>query len=153
MKKSFEMTDLGSLQYFLGLEVDQRSDGVFLSQKKYAEGVLIWFNMTQCKKTLTPMNTNEKLQLNDGSGAADRQLYRSLIGGLIYLVNTRPDIAFSVGMVSRFVNNPTKHHYSVAKRILRYISGTVDHGMWYETTSIFNLIGFSDSDWAGALED
>lgn len=99
------------------------------------------------------MNTNEKMQMQDDSGTTDAHTYRRLVGGFIYLVNTKPDLAYSVGMVSRYMSNPTKFHFSVAKRILRYISGTLDFGLWYEHVSVFNLIGFSDSDWAGSMED
>lgn len=99
------------------------------------------------------MNLNEKFQVEDDTGMADAKVFRSLVGGLIYLTHTRPDIAFSVGVVSRFMQNPTKHHFGAAKRILRYVAGTVDYGIWYAANSIFCLQGFSDSDWTGSLED
>lgn len=82
--------------------------------------------MTNCKETATPMNINEKMRLEDGTKMANAKLFRSLVGGLIYLTHTRSDIAFLVGVVSRFMHNPTKHHFGVAKRILCYISGTIN---------------------------
>ena len=83
----------------------------------------------------------------------DENLFRSMVGGLIYLTHTRPDIALSVGIVSRFMHSPSKHHFGAAKRIMRYVAGTVDLGIWYYHVSSFKLIGFTDSDWAGCIED
>lgn len=136
-----------------GLEIKQGEDGVFVSQRKYAEDLLKRFNMIDCKAASTPMNINEKLQLEDGTEKADATLFRSLVGGLIYLTHTRPDIAFSVGMVSRFMHNPSRQHFGAAKRLLRYIAGTQDFGIWYSNVADFKLIGFTDSDWAGSLDD
>ena len=153
MKKEFEMTDLGLLNYFLGIEVKQVEAGVFISQRKYAMDLLKRFNMMNCKTVPTPMNTNEKLQVDDGTGWVDEKLFRSMVGGLIYLTHTRPDIALSVGIVSRFMHSPSKHHFGAAKRIIRYVAGTVDLGIWYYHVSSFKLIGFTDSDWAGCIED
>ncbi|KAJ8899855.1 hypothetical protein K2173_019558 [Erythroxylum novogranatense] len=127
MKRKFEMTDLGLLHYFLGLEIQQSEDGIFISQKKYATDLLERFNMLNCKVAATPMNVNEILKLEDGTATADARAFRSLVGGLIYLTHTRPDISFSVG--------------------------TVDFGIWYTHVSKFKLIGFTDSDWAGSLDD
>lgn len=153
MKKKFEMTDLGRMKYFLGLEVIQDDKGIFVSQKKYACDLLRRFQMENCQAMSTPMNAKEKLVKEDGSASADGVRYRSMVGGLIYLTHTRPDISFSVGVVSRFMHNPTKHHMGAAKRILRYISGTTEYGMWYDRKSTGNLSGYSDSDWAGCYED
>ena len=153
MEKEFEMTDLGKLQFFLGLEVKQGEDGIFVSQRKYARDLLFKFGMYNCKAAATPMNTNEKLQLADGTGAAEPSLYRSLIGGLNYLTHTRPDIMFSVSVLSRFMHNPTKQHLGAAKRVLRYIAGTTDLGIWYSSNSNFKLFGYCDSDWAGCVDD
>ncbi len=153
LMKEFEMTDLGEMNYFLGLEVSQRKSGIFLSQHKYAIEVLRQFCMDQCKAVATPMNTGEKLKEEDGSGATDVGRYRSLVGRLIYLTHTRPDISFAVGLVSRFMHSPTTHHFEAAKRILRYIAGTRDYGIWYTKSDNFVLQGFTDSDWAGAQDD
>lgn len=146
MKKVFEMSDLGKLQYFLGLEVVQTGTGIFVSQQKFANDLLKRFNMNGCREASTPVNANEKLQVNDSSGNADGQRYRSLIGGLLYLSHTRPDIMFAVGLTSRFMNKPTKHHLGAAKRILRYIAGTFNYGLWYEASNESKLQGFTDSD-------
>lgn len=101
LMNGFEMSNLVLLHYFLGLEVTQGRDEMFVSQKYYAKSLLRCFYMEHCKKAITPMNKNEKLQAEDGTYAADASRFRSLIGGLIYLPNTRPDIAYSVSTLSR----------------------------------------------------
>ena len=118
MKKKFEMTDLGDLQYFLGLEVKQLKDGIFVSQRKYAADLLKRFNTLNCKVATTLMNLNEKLQIDDGTEQANERYFRSLVGGLIYSTHTQPDIAFSVGVISRFMHGPSKHHLGAGKRVL-----------------------------------
>lgn len=153
MMRNFEMSNLGLLKYFLGLEVIQDKDGIFISQKKYAEDLLKKFQMMNCEVATTPMNINEKLQRADGTEKANPKLFRSLVGGLNYLTHTRPDIAFSVSVVSRFLQSPTKQHFGAAKRVLRYVAGTTDFGIWYSKAPNFRLVGFTDSDYAGCLDD
>ncbi|XP_016681202.1 secreted RxLR effector protein 161-like [Gossypium hirsutum] len=99
------------------------------------------------------MNINEKLQQEDREEMADGKRFRSLVGGLIYLTRTRPDIAFLVGVISRFMQQPSTVHYGAAKRVLRYIAGILAYGVWYSKTSNFRLCGFTDSDWASSLDD
>ena len=153
MMSRFEMTDLGLLHYLLGLEVKQEEDGVFVTQKKYASNLLKRFGVVNCKVASTPMNVNEKLQLEDGTERAYARSFRSLVGGLIYLAHTRPYILFSASVVSRFMSNPSKHPFRAAKRILRYVVGTLDFGIWYSHVSNFKLYEFTNSDWAGSLDD
>lgn len=152
MKSRFEMTDLGELHYFLGLEVIQTRDGIFLSQKKYINDTLKKYNMLNCKREYTPMNVNEKLQDEDGTEQADGEQYRSLVGRLIYMTHSRPDISFAVGVLSRFMHCPTKHQAGAAKRVLRYLAGTRELGIWYRKSGSFCLTGSSDSDWGGASD-
>ncbi|XP_075483696.1 secreted RxLR effector protein 161-like [Primulina tabacum] len=109
--------------------------------------------MKNCKSVLTPLVVNEKLQLNDGVAKIDAKLYRSLVGSLIYLTNTRPDIVYPVSLISRFMHDPSKLHYAAAKRILRYLQGTRKLGIKYVKENKNQLIGFTDSDWAGSLDD
>ena len=118
MMKTFEMTDLGLMSYFLGIEVSQRDDGIFISQKKYTEDLLKKFKMYGCKLVSTPLVTNEKLQKVDGAPKADASRYRSLVGSLLYLTTTRPDIMFATSLLSRFMQNPSQIHLGVGKRIL-----------------------------------
>lgn len=153
MTNEFEMSDLGLLRYFLGFQVEQTTDRIFLKQEKYALDLLKRFNMENCKTSSTPMNTSEKLIVSDGTPKANESLFRSLVGGLMYLTNSRPDIAFPVSLVSRFMHNPTMHHLGAAKRILRYIRATSSYGIWYRRVSDFRLMGYTDSDWAGFVDD
>ena len=153
MMSHFEMSDLGLLHYFLGLEIKQMEGEIFVSQKNYAENLLKKFNMLHCKQSATPMNTGEKLYLNDGSGEADARSYRKLVGGLIYLTHTSPDIMFAVGIISRFMQCPTKHHFGAARRVPRYIAGTLSYGLHYTHVNDFKLYGYTDNDWAGSIED
>ncbi|GJW31679.1 retrovirus-related pol polyprotein from transposon TNT 1-94 [Tanacetum coccineum] len=153
MKKMFDMTDLGELRYFLGLEIIQAKDGIFLTQRKYVEDTLNKFHMAGCKIAPTPMNTSEKLTIDDGTDLADAKIYRSLIGRPIYVTYSRPDVAFSVGVLSRFMHNPSKTHFGAAKRVLRYLAGTRNHGIWFRKNKSFSLKGYCDSDWAGSVED
>ncbi|XP_033509303.2 secreted RxLR effector protein 161-like [Nicotiana tomentosiformis] len=152
MMKEFEMSDLGTLQYFLGLQVKQEKDGIFVSQRKYVKNLLLRFGMQNCKVAAIPMSANKKLQLEDGTDPADPSYYRSLIGGLNYLTHTRPDIIFSVSVLSRYASSPSKQHLGAAKRVLRYVVGTVDFGIWYSKDIDLSLIGYSDNDWAGSID-
>ncbi|XP_031283021.1 secreted RxLR effector protein 161-like [Pistacia vera] len=99
------------------------------------------------------MNTCEKLVMNDGTTKVDEKWFRSIIGGLMYLTQTCSDVMFPVSLVSRFMHNPSKHHLGVTKRVLRYIYATADYGIWYKPISDFKLVGFTDNDWAGFVDD
>ncbi|TYK18375.1 putative mitochondrial protein [Cucumis melo var. makuwa] len=109
--------------------------------------------MINCKAATTPMNVNEKLQQNDGAEMADAQQFRSLVGGLIYLTYTHPNISYSIGVISRFLQCPSRDHFGAAKRVMRYIAGTIEYGIWYSKVSDFKLCRFTDSDWASSLDD
>ena len=153
MMNSFEMSNLGLLHYCLGLEVKQGSDEIFISQKKYAMDLLKKSNMINCKVAVTPMNVNEKLKLKDGTSLINVIHYRSLVGGLIYLTHTRLYIAFSIGVVSRFIHSSSKHHLGAIKRIICYIAETTNYGIWYSHNFNCKLFDFTNSDYAGALND
>lgn len=147
------MSDMGLLHYFLGLEVQQEEDGIFISHRKYAKDLLKKFGMLNSKPESTPMNVNEKLQYEDRAEKADASSFRSLVGGLIYLTHTRSDIAFSVGLISRFMQHPSKFHLGAAKRVLQYIARTMEYGIWYSRVSKLSLCGYTDFDWAASLDD
>ncbi|XP_049367923.1 uncharacterized mitochondrial protein AtMg00810-like [Solanum verrucosum] len=153
MMQIFEMTDLGLMTYFLGMEIKPSKSEVFICQKKYAKEILKKFQMEECKSMSTPMNKKEKLCKEDGADKVDKGYYRSLIGCLMYLTATRPDILFVVSLLSRFMHCASEMHLRVAKRILRYIKGTIDYGVKFEKCPSFKLLGFSDSDWAGSADD
>ncbi|KAL0392755.1 UNVERIFIED_CONTAM: Retrovirus-related Pol polyprotein from transposon TNT 1-94, partial [Sesamum radiatum] len=130
-----------------------RKEGIFICQRKYTETLLKKFKMESCKTVTTPLVTGEKYQKEDGSQKVDGSMYRSLIGSLLYLTATRPDIMFATSLLSRFMQSPSQVHYAAAKRILRYLRGTKDFGIWYKSTNDAKLVGYTDSDWAGSVDD
>ena len=147
MLNVFEMADLGLMSYFLGMEVKQSNDGIFICQTKYAKQILKKFHMESCKSTSTPMNLKEKFNKNDGTNKVNEGLYRSLIGCLMYLTTTRFDIAFAVSLLSHFIQCASELHLQVAKRIVRYIKGTISYGIKFSHLQNFMLHSYSDSDW------
>ena len=148
LQSEFSMTDLGSLNYFLGIAVTRDPHGMFLSQRKYALEILDRAKMTNCKPDHTPADTSAKV---DGSGTpvTDPTLYRSLAGALQYLTFTRPDISYAVQQVCLYMHDPREPHFTALKRIIRYISGTLDHGLQLYASPSHGLIAYSDADWAG----
>ncbi|XP_041995727.1 secreted RxLR effector protein 161-like [Salvia splendens] len=152
MMKSFEMTDLGQMHYFLGIEVNQDEKGIFITQEKYTENFLKRFKMDGCKPVATPLVTNEKFSKEDGTPKANAAIYRSIIGSLLYLTASRLDIMYPTSLLSRFIQDPSQVHYGAAK-ILRYLQGTQDYGIWYTPESFSKLIGYTDSDWGGSTDD
>lgn len=153
MMEVFEMTDLGDMTYFLGMEIQQTQQGIFIGQQKYAKEVLKKFNMEDCKSMSTPLAQNDKFNKEDGAEKVDEGLYRSIIGCLMYLTATRPDIMYSVSLLSRYMHCASEVHYKAAKRVLRYIKGTLQLGIKFEKKDKLFLHGFADSDWAGSCED
>eukprot|EP00253_Pinus_taeda_P031088 PITA_31088 len=153
LNKKFEMTDLGHLHYFLGLQVLQSKEGIFLSQSKYACDLLCFVHMEDCKPAPSPFQSGVKLSVSCTSPEVDATLYRQLVGKLLYLTHTRPDLSFAVGLVARFMENPRESHWKAAKRILRYVRGTIQFGIHYSAKATPLLVGFTDSDWAGDPDD
>jgi hypothetical protein len=154
MSKTFSMSDLGLLSYYLGMEVNQKPGEITVCQRAYATKIVEQCGMKGCNPVDIPMEQNSKLMPGKPDLARDVTKYRSIVGSLRYLVNTRPDIAFAVGMVSRFMETPTTEHWAAVKRIVRYIAGTTEYGCTYKSYAIseLKLLGFSDSDHAGDLE-
>jgi hypothetical protein len=153
LSQNFEMKDLGTLSYFLGLEVTSSTDGYYLSQAKYASDLLSRVGLTDSKTTSSPLETNVKLLATDGEPLSDATLYRQLVGSLIYLTVTRPDIAYVVHLVSQFMSAPRSTHYATVLRILRYVKGTMFHGLHFSSHSSLELWAYSDADWAGDPTD
>jgi hypothetical protein len=153
MMKEFEMLDLGLMRYFLGIQVKQSPGKIFISQEKYVTDLLKKFNMSECKPVASSMAANEKLLQDDGVAKIDSKYFRSVVGSLIYLTNSRPNILYYVSFISRFMENPSKLHLAAAKRILQYLQGTKNHGILYKQQDENRLIGYSDSDWAGSYDD
>ncbi|XP_020270504.1 uncharacterized protein LOC109845645 [Asparagus officinalis] len=154
MMKEFEMSDLGLLSYYLGIEVDQRDDCIALRQAAYAKKVLGQFGMMDCNPTQYPMETKLKLGKDSEGTPVDVTEYRRIIGSLRYLTHTRPDITYAVGIVSRYMEHPTVLHRQVVKHILRYVKGTMSYGLVYKRgRGNEELVGFTDSDLAGDVDD
>jgi hypothetical protein len=155
MSDVFKMSDLGVLSYYLGIEVKQDELGITISQERYANKILDQSGFADCNTCEVPMQTKLKLNRKSDSGCVDTTEYRSLVGKLRYLVNTRPDLAFSVGYVSRFMEEPHEEHLTAVKHILRFIAGTRDWGLFYPKRNggKAKLMGFSDSDLAGDQDD
>ncbi|GJR96462.1 ribonuclease H-like domain-containing protein [Tanacetum coccineum] len=148
LHKEFDMTDLGALNYFLGISVTRDSTGMFLSQKKYALELLDRAHMANCNPTRTPVDTESKLG-SDGDPISDPTLYRSLAGGLQYLTFTRPDISYAVQQVCLHMHDPREPHLAALKRVLRYVRGTLDFGLQLYASITGSLVAYTDADWAG----
>ncbi|WVZ96725.1 hypothetical protein U9M48_042326 [Paspalum notatum var. saurae] len=155
LNKDFAIKDLGELHYFLGIEVNKVSDGIILTQEKYANDVLKRAGMMGSKPVSTPLSTSEKLTAHEGSllGLSDATQYRSIVGSLQYLTLTRPDISFAVNKVCQYLHAPTTNHWMAVKRILRYLRQTTKVGLKICRTSSLLVSAFSDADWAGCLDD
>ena len=153
MFSEFEMTDKGEMSYFLGIEVQQKEGGIFISQKKYAEDILKKFKMEDCNPVRTPIVPGSRITKEGEGKLVNPTLYKSLIGSLRYLTATRPDILYAVGLVSRYMETPRNSHWLAAKRILRYVQGTRNYGLLYSYGGKSEFLGYSDSDWAGDKDE
>ncbi|GKC01311.1 putative ribonuclease H-like domain-containing protein [Tanacetum coccineum] len=153
MKSRFQMSSMGELTFFLGLQVKQKPDGIFISQDKYVAEILKKFDFANVKTASTPIETQKPLVKDEEASDVDVHLYRSMIGSLMYLTASRPDIMFAVCACSRFQVTPKSSHLSAVKRIFRYLKGKPKLGLWYPRVSSFDLESYSDSDYAGANLD
>ncbi|XP_059075017.1 uncharacterized mitochondrial protein AtMg00810-like [Cryptomeria japonica] len=153
MKSKFEMSMLGPLSFFLGIQVSQLEHGLFISQTKYAKEMLKRFQMDQCTHVGTPMETGCKLVKVDDSPLVDQSKYRSMVGSLLYLTASRLDLMQAVCLVSHYQSAPRQSHLNVVTRIFKYIQGTLDFGLWYPKHGDFTLIGYTDADWGGCIDD
>jgi hypothetical protein len=148
LHKEFAMTDLGALNYFLGVSVTRNSSGMFLSQRKYAMEILERAHMVGCNPSRTHVDTESKLG-DKGDPVSDPKLYWCLAGSLQYLTFTRPDISYVLQQICLFMHDPREPHFSALKRILRYVQGTLDYGLQLFSSSTSSLVSYSDADWAG----
>ncbi|GJT85048.1 putative ribonuclease H-like domain-containing protein [Tanacetum coccineum] len=153
MKSRFQMSSMGELTFFLGLQVKQKEDGIFISQDKYIAEILKKFDFMNVKTASTPIETQKSLTSDEEATDVDVHLYRSMISSLMYLTASRPDIMFAVCACSRFQVTPKTSHLHVVKRIFRYLKGKPKLGLWYPIVSSFDLEAYSDSDYAGANLD
>ncbi|KAL0393153.1 UNVERIFIED_CONTAM: Retrovirus-related Pol polyprotein from transposon RE2 [Sesamum radiatum] len=153
MMKTFEMSDLGLMHFFLGIEINQEKEGIFICQGSTRRLYLRSLKWKAARQLLLLWLLAKSIRKEDGSQKVDGSMYRSLIGSLLYLTATRPDIMFATCLLSRFMQSPSQVHYAAAKRILRYLRGTKDFGIWYKSTNDAKLVGYTDSDWAGSVDD
>ncbi|GJZ48691.1 putative ribonuclease H-like domain-containing protein [Tanacetum coccineum] len=153
MHEKFQMSSMGELTFFLGLQVKQKKDGIFISQDKYVDEILKKFGFTEVKTASTPMETQKPLLKDEDGEEVDVHMYRSMIGSLMYLTSSRPDIMFAVCACARYQVNPKVSHLHAVKRIFRYLKGQPKLGIWYPKDSPFDLVAHTDSDYVGASLD
>ncbi|XP_019442358.1 PREDICTED: uncharacterized protein LOC109347085 [Lupinus angustifolius] len=152
LDKRFSIKDLGSLKYFLGMEVARNKDGINLCQIKYALDLLQEDGLLAAKAKASPMDSNAKLHSKSGDLYSDITSYRRMIGKLVYLTHTRSDISYFVGHLSQFLATPTVEHFKFGLRVLRYIKAALGNDLFFPSKNIITLKGFSDSDWATCLD-
>ena len=145
----FGIKDLRALKYFLDLEVAKNEKGIILNQRKYALEVLSDSRMLGCKPMRTPMGQHLRLSKDKGELIDDSSQYRRLIGRLMYLTLTRPDICYAVNRLSQFLNKPRQSHMLVVVRVLQYIKGTLEQGLFFSAKLDFKLKAFCDANWVG----
>ncbi|GJU34368.1 putative ribonuclease H-like domain-containing protein [Tanacetum coccineum] len=153
IKDKFQMSSMGELTFFLGLQVTQKEDGIFISQDKYVAEILNKFNYTDVKSASTPVDLEKPLVKDGDADDVDVYLYRSMIGYLMYLTVSRPDIMFAVCAYARFQVAPKTSHLLAIKRIFRYLKGKPTLSLWYSRDSPFELVAYTDSDYVGATQD
>ncbi len=152
LAKIFEVKDLGHLHYFLGIEVAYGPQGIYLSQRKYILDLLAETGMLDCKPAATPIEQNHRIVADSGD-PIDKSKYQRLVGRLIYLSHTRPDIAYAVSVVSRFMHDPRSSHMDVVIRILRYLKSCPGKGIIFSNNGHLRIEGYTDADWGGCLDD
>nr|AFP55578.1 copia-type polyprotein [Rosa rugosa] len=152
MMHEFEMTDLGEMKYFLGVEIRQSAEGIHLCQSKYAREVIERFGMGKSNPVRNPIVPGSKLSMEAGGAVVDGTLFKQLVGSLMYLTATRPDLIYVVCLISRFMAHPREAHLSAAKRVLRYLKGTTELGVFYRRGVDDELVGYTDSDYAGDMD-
>ncbi|RVW94488.1 Retrovirus-related Pol polyprotein from transposon RE1 [Vitis vinifera] len=154
LSREFEMKDLGPLKYFLGIEVSRSSEGIFLSQRKYALDLLQETGMSGCQPVNTPIEEGLKLCVEPNQVSTDKGRYQRLVGRLMYLAHTRPDLAYALSVVSQYMHNPGEQHMNAVMRILRYLKNAPGKGILFAKNVDHQSIEvYTDADWAGAVDD
>ncbi|CAM8901288.1 unnamed protein product [Rhodiola kirilowii] len=146
MQSEFKMSMVGEMNYFLGLHAVQSKEGIFLTQAKYARNLVKKFGMDKAAHKKTTGATHLKITKNDVGASMDQTLYRSKIGSLLYLTASRPYICQAVGVCARYQADPKESHLLQVKRIIKYVSGTADYGLWYTRDTSGCIVGYSDAD-------
>ncbi|CAM8923569.1 unnamed protein product [Rhodiola kirilowii] len=153
MQSEFKMSMVGEMCYFLGLQVKQKADDIFISQSKYDRNLIKKFDLEKATHKRTPAATHVKITKDEAGTSVDQILYRSMIGSLQYVTASTPDITHVVGVRVRYQANPKENHLMNVKRIIKYVCGTSDYGLWYTKDTNSCLVGYCDADWAGNAED
>jgi len=152
LSKEFEVKDLGQLKYFLGIEIARNPKGIVLSQRKYILDLLSETGMLGCRPVSTLIDLNHKLCAESGNPIHKERCQR-LVGRLIYLCHTRPDISYAVSVVSRYMHDPRSGHLDAVYRILRYLKNSPGKGLLVKSHGHLNVEGYCDADWASCLDD
>ena len=154
LSSEFEMKDLGHLKYFLGIEVSRSDKGIFLSQRKYALDLLQETGMSACQPADTPVEEGLKLCVETNQVPVNKGRYQRLIGRLMYLAHTRPDLAYALSIVSQFMHNNGEQHMNAVMRILRYLKSAPRKGILFtKNVDCQSVDAYSDADWVGAIDD
>ncbi|KAM7506655.1 hypothetical protein LguiA_017108 [Lonicera macranthoides] len=154
LSREFEMKDLGELKYFLGIEVSRSSKGIFQSQRKYALDLLYETGMSACQPSETPMEEGLKLEIETDQVPVDKGRYQRLVGRLMYLAHTRPDISYALSIVSQFMHNPEEKHMTAVMKIISYLKASPGKGILFTKSSdTLKVEGYTDVDWAGNISD
>jgi hypothetical protein len=153
MESEFEMSMIGELSFFLGPQITQRSEGMFISQEKYLREILKRFQIEDSKPMVTPMVTGCKLSKDDDSPDVDQRSYRSMIGSMLYITTSCPDIMHVVEMVGKYQAAPKQSHLQYVKRIFRYLKETMTYGLWYPKIQNLQLTAYSDADWENCVDE
>jgi hypothetical protein len=153
MKNEFQMSMMGELTFFLGIQVKQTKQGTFVHQAKYTKDLMKKFHKAELKPVSTPMSTTTSLVPDEDGEAVDQREYKSMIGSLMYLMMTRPDIHFIVCLCVHFQASPRSSYRTAIQQIFRYLKCTLEFGIWYSASSLLDLVGFSDVDFVGCRID
>jgi hypothetical protein len=149
MESEFQMSMMEELTFFLGIQVKQTKQGTFVHQVKYTKDLMKKFNMMKLKPASTPMSSTASLGPDEDGEGVDQREYRSMIGSLLYLKATRPDIQFTVGLCAYFYASPCSSHQTTIQRVFRYLKHTPEFRIWYSASYSLDLVGFFDADFAG----
>ena len=147
------MKDLGDLRYFLGIEVIRLPEGIWLSQKQYVLDMLSKYGMADCKPISVSLDQNGKISADAGYALEDPTMHKKMVGSLIYVTISRPDLRYTVGLESQFMQVPRKPHLDCVRRTLRYLRATADYALFYAAGVPFELYGYTDADWPGSILD
>ncbi|MCO5586430.1 hypothetical protein L7F22_040370 [Adiantum nelumboides] len=147
------MKDLGEPHYFLAIEMIRNEGGIWLSQKKYGLDMLMMYGMANCKPISTPLDQNLKLKIDEGEVLDDATMYHRIVGSLIYMTISQPNLSYAVELVSQFMQLPRKLHLDALRCILSYVRATLDHALFYDAGTQVQVHGYTDFDWVGSSSD